>query len=118
MNDPIELLRNCLVILHQAGAAYRLDEVRQQVGKAIALIEAERIAVDTLKRHTAKVDDESTELEDALSESVKLQSHYASLLNQYDGGERMQFATADAWVERLALLKKRHEADALKRITE
>lgn len=44
--------------------------------------------------------------EAALGESVKLQSHYAGLLNIYDGGERMQFATADAWMERLAALKE------------
>jgi hypothetical protein len=37
----------------------------------------------------------------ALEESVKLQSHYASLLNQYDGGERMRFATAHEWIDRL-----------------
>jgi hypothetical protein len=38
---------------------------------------------------------------DALDESVKLQSHYANLLNMYDGGERMQFKTADEWMKRL-----------------
>lgn len=37
----------------------------------------------------------------ALEESVKLQSHYASLLNTYDGGQRMQFSTADEWIKRL-----------------
>ena len=41
------------------------------------------------------------ELEIALAESVKLQSHYASLLNQYDGGRRIGFKTADAWIARL-----------------
>lgn len=44
---------------------------------------------------------ESDALKLALEESVKLQSHYASLLNDYDGGKRRQFANADAWVERL-----------------
>lgn len=37
----------------------------------------------------------------ALAESVKLQSHYAGLLNMYDGGQRMEFASADAWIARL-----------------
>jgi len=37
----------------------------------------------------------------ALEESVKLQSHYAGLLNIYDGGERMQFASAKEWTDRL-----------------
>lgn len=43
------------------------------------------------------------ELEAALAESVKLQSHYADLLNMHDGGERMQF-TVDSWLARLAAL--------------
>ena len=41
-------------------------------------------------------------LRHALAESVKLQSHYATLLNAYDGGKRMQFADADAWMARLS----------------
>lgn len=41
------------------------------------------------------------EVREALEESVRLQNHYAELLNQYDGGERMQFKNGDAWIERL-----------------
>lgn len=37
----------------------------------------------------------------ALEESVKLQSHYASLLNMYDNGQRIQFNDAKEWLERL-----------------
>jgi len=37
----------------------------------------------------------------ALEESVKLQSHYAELLNLHDGGKRVGFKNADAWIERL-----------------
>jgi hypothetical protein len=40
-------------------------------------------------------------MEIALSESVKLQSHYAALLNQYDGGERLTFKSSAEWIERL-----------------
>jgi hypothetical protein len=39
--------------------------------------------------------------QNALERSVKLQSHYAGLLNMWDGGERMQFKNADEWIERL-----------------
>ena len=46
------------------------------------------------------------ELQRALEESVKLQSHYASLLNQYDGGLRLGFGSADAWIARLRTLKQ------------
>ena len=40
-------------------------------------------------------------LRQALKESVKLQSHYADLLNMHDGGQRIRFADADAWIRRL-----------------
>lgn len=40
-------------------------------------------------------------IRDALDESVKLQSHYAKLLNEYDGGKRMVFTSVDEWIERL-----------------
>ncbi len=40
-------------------------------------------------------------LESALAESVKLQSHYAMLLNAYDGGKRLQFTGPTAWMARL-----------------
>jgi hypothetical protein len=51
---------------------------------------------------------EAEKLRVALEKSVKLQSHYAVLLNIYDGGERIQFADADAWIKRL------HETGDLK----
>jgi hypothetical protein len=44
---------------------------------------------------------EIEQLRDALGESLKLQSHYAELLNMHDGGERVGFASVDAWIERL-----------------
>lgn len=44
---------------------------------------------------------EAGELRHALVESLKLQSHYAELLNMHDGGERIQFPTIEAWLERL-----------------
>ena len=37
----------------------------------------------------------------ALNESLKLQSHYAELLNMYDGGKRIGFKTIDEWIDRL-----------------
>ena len=37
----------------------------------------------------------------ALEQSVKLQSHYASLLNLHDGGRRVGFQDAQAWIDRL-----------------
>ncbi len=36
-----------------------------------------------------------------LDELVKLQAHYAKLLNEFDGGERIAFTSADEWLKRL-----------------
>lgn len=41
------------------------------------------------------------EFEIALEESLKLQSHYAFLLNSYDGGERKDFKSVAEWIDRL-----------------
>ena len=47
---------------------------------------------------------------EALEESVKLQSHYAMLLNGWDGGERIVFKSAAEWLKRLeALREKTHD---------
>ena len=40
-------------------------------------------------------------LEAGLAESVKLQSHYATLLNQHDCGRRTAFPDVAAWLQRL-----------------
>jgi hypothetical protein len=70
---------------------------------------------DALKLHVAKCAQHPMhELRAALEESVKLQSHYAVLLNGYDGGERMQFANADAWLARLRDLKAQKKSAARK----
>lgn len=41
-------------------------------------------------------------LNHALEESLKLQSHYARLLNMHDGGERRQFDTPREWMDRIS----------------
>lgn len=41
------------------------------------------------------------QLEVALRDSVEMQRHYAELLNMHDGGERMIFKNANAWLTRL-----------------
>jgi hypothetical protein len=38
----------------------------------------------------------------ALEASVKMQSHYASLLNMHDGGARLLFPHATDWIARLS----------------
>lgn len=44
---------------------------------------------------------DTSKLRIALEASVKLQSHYANLLNMYDGGMRYEFANVDEWIARL-----------------
>jgi len=45
------------------------------------------------------------EIREALDESVKLQSHYARLLNMHDGGKRLEFKDSNEWMARLRKLK-------------
>lgn len=48
----------------------------------------------------------------ALEMSVRLQSQYASLLNQHDGGKRMIFCNAGHFLERLEELGAKIEEAA------
>lgn len=54
-------------------------------------------------------------LRHGLDESVKLQSHYAGLLDAYDGGHRIQFADAEDWLRRLAMSSSERIEDAKRR---
>lgn len=54
----------------------------------------------------ARLETENAELRAALIESLILQSHYAVILNRFDAGERMTFATVKDWLERLRLIGK------------
>jgi hypothetical protein len=61
--------------------------------------------------HIEHLESQLEQLQAALEKSVKLQSHYAELLNVYDGGRRLQFADAQAWLERLSLLDSKQTGD-------
>lgn len=50
-----------------------------------------------------QVEDEFRKVGDALDELVKLQAHYAMLLNAHDGGNRHQFRSGAEWIARLAV---------------
>lgn len=83
---------------------WRQEEMEREMnGKTEAADAPEERAVCTACGHIngAHLSDcEIAALESALEESVKLQSHYAELLNMYDGGKRMTF-TATSWLARL-----------------
>lgn len=46
-------------------------------------------------------------LTQALTESVKLQAHYAELLNMHDGGKRTVFTSIEQWLQRVTEIKAR-----------
>ena len=54
---------------------------------------------------------EDEELKEALEESVKLQAHYAKLLNMYDEGKRIIFKNSQQWLDRLQELKIKNSRD-------
>lgn len=49
---------------------------------------------------------EAERIRGALDKSIKIQSHYAKLLNGYDGGKRMTFSNSQKWIERLEKIKE------------
>lgn len=60
---------------------------------------AELMQKSLIEKHNLII--EAERYKAALAESLKLQSHYAGLLNQYDGGKRIQFSGVEQWLERL-----------------
>lgn len=49
------------------------------------------------------------EVWEALEQSVKLQSHYATLLNMHDGGKRTPFKDANEWLHRLREVEQKEK---------
>jgi hypothetical protein len=52
---------------------------------------------------------EYDEVYQALEESIKLQAHYARILNMYDGGKRIEFRNASDWLHRIRKLDSQKE---------
>lgn len=67
--------------------------------------------IDLYERQLAARDAEVRTLRGALAESVKLQAHYADLLNMHDGGQRQIFPTVEAWLARLRAMNIDGSAD-------
>jgi hypothetical protein len=55
----------------------------------------------------APMKNDNAELRRALKRSLRLQAHYAMLLNMYDGGQRMIFTGIDQWLARLREVDER-----------
>jgi len=72
-----------------------------------ALLERyDQTAPDLQRKIVAHLVSEYQCLATALAEMVKLQAHYAKLLNEYDQGERVSFPDAQTWLDRMADLGK------------
>jgi hypothetical protein len=78
----------------------RIEKILEQIGGEWAYRPLLAEARDEIKRLNAQVEQQRKGLE----ASVKLQSHYAYLLNMHDGGKRLLFHDASAWMDRLAKL--------------
>jgi hypothetical protein len=78
-------------------------------------IEDVEASLNNLQRVVEVACRERDALRMALEESVRLQSHYAGLLNAYDGGHRIEFADAADWLRRLAMTREERSADAARR---
>ena len=63
----------------------------------------------SIEQLNCAVETATRDLREALEESLKLQSHYAVLLNCHDGGERRTF-TMKSWLARLKELKAQRAA--------
>ena len=73
----------------------------EMVNKLYVMANIAELAAENTHSAPAAVD----ELIEALDKLVILQRHYADILNQYDGGNRKGFASADEWLDRLRALK-------------
>lgn len=61
-----------------------------------------RLEIPTMSEAQIKIETVTVDvLMKALDEAVKLQAHYAALLNMHDGGERIPFASAEAFLVRM-----------------
>lgn len=94
----------------------RYDKVYDFIVEGIAVaIQAERQRADGNFASYERVKEKYSQVTHALAESVKLQSHYAGLLNQYDGGQRIEFKDAEEWLARLAMTPEQRRADVEQR---
>ena len=84
----------------------KCEEARAQFDKHVEWADREFKAlermIEILEGQLKRSKEQRAEVQHALVESVKLQAHYAALLNMHDGGQRLIFPTVEAWLARLA----------------
>jgi hypothetical protein len=99
------------VALEEGGKPERGRGLLMELRKVQATATANKEEIERLQTELAALREENQKLREALDESVKLQSHYAVLLNEYDGGKRQHFVNSGAWIRRLDELKARAAAE-------
>lgn len=105
MTDNSKLIAALRLTRHIGKRYYSLDEVVVQHYSLDDVVKIMAQAADEIER----LNTELAAVRGALTRSVSLQSHYAGLLNDYDGGRRLQFADAKAWLDRLNSLSPTSE---------
>jgi hypothetical protein len=85
---------NCVYCGHRYGP---------DPGTPVAMADVLKAHIEVCPEHPA------SKLKAALEQSVKLQAHYAELLNMHDGGQRIVFKSAEEWMARLQKLKAQEE---------
>jgi len=90
------------------------NRVYEALWKLVIELEASQSLLLDVQKDCGK---EKTELEivrNGLKESIKHQAHYAQLLNQWDGGERIVFKDVQQWLDRLKNIKEEGEKNESK----
>jgi Asp-tRNA(Asn)/Glu-tRNA(Gln) amidotransferase A subunit family amidase len=88
----IEKMKKAATVIYIAVEKSVADDISAMLTGAVALLASRQEEIERVKA--------------GLIESVKLQSHYAELLNMHDGGQRIAFKDADEWIERLKEVKR------------
>mgnify|MGYP001598735970 CR=1 FL=1 len=79
----------------------RTTPLYPQAGEALVKASDCQDRIRALEAQRDRLREENRRLRLGLEESLKHQSHYAKLLNMYDGGERMEFDSVESWLKRL-----------------
>ena len=88
-----------------------IAESRILLPRAVAEIKRLQNQRSELFSAANEMQQEIASLKAALEESVKLQAHYAELLNMHDGGKRIVFQSTDDWLARMERIKDAMEKE-------
>jgi uncharacterized protein with PIN domain len=97
-DEPGDKCPNCDGPLWRVSAMDDRNDAFKTANEMFDLAEARRLERD--------------EVWSALSKLITLYGHYAKLLNDYDGGSRIQFMDAQDWIDRLRETEKREQERA------